>query len=245
VEPAVRLAGLGRVGVSSQPTERGYESNAAFKKPAKEGVNLRIKRIGLGLLVVAGSLSLASAAFAGTSTMRLNGAYSLQDQSTGTDNEACLIASFTVFQLFGEATGVTGACTVDIFYDAFAANKASASVLKDDGSGKAAVSQSVETFIDVEISGLECPTAPYSGEVQPEKCKASGSVNASEPSDTVDKGKAKLTCDVGSDLGNLVPSPTVDQLTTIVDAFSDRSDVKISNGKVTINLKGEPGVFCD
>jgi hypothetical protein len=134
---------------------------------------------------------------------------------------------------------------VEIFWDAFAPNKASASVLKDDGSGKASVNQSVETFIAVEISGEGCATAPYEGSVQPEKCKATSSVDASEPSDSVDKGKAKLTCEVGSDGAVLVPSPTTAQLQTIADAFSDRSDVKItSNGKVTINLKGEPGGLC-
>jgi hypothetical protein len=219
-------------------------------RPTLRGANrmgesqVRIEGIGLGVVVAVGSLMLAGSALAGVSTQRLNGAYSLQDQSVGTDNQACLVADFTQYQLAGEATGTTDGCTVDIFYNAFAPNKASASVLKDDGSGKASVSQQVETFIAVEISGGECPTAPYEGGVQPEKCKASGSVNASEPSDSIDEGKASLSCDVGSDLGNLVPSPTVDQLTTIVDAFSDRKDVKINNGKITINLKGESGIFC-
>jgi hypothetical protein len=202
---------------------------------------VRIHGIGRALFVVAASLLISGAALAGTSTLRLNGGYSLQDQNAGTDNQACVLADFQFFQVFGEATGITDGCTVEIAYNAFAPNKTSASVLKDDGSGKAAVSQQVETAIQFEISGAECPTAPYEGDVQPEKCKTSGSVNASEPSDAVDKGKVKLTCDVGSDLSDLVPSPTVDQLSTIVDAFSGRSDVKINDGKITINLKGEPG----
>jgi hypothetical protein len=206
---------------------------------------LRIKGIGLGLLLAAGGLLVADGAFAGTSTLRLNGFFSLQDESAGLDNTACVFANFTEFQVFGEVVGTTGACTVEIFYNAFAPNKASASVLKDDGSGSAKVAQQVETFLEVTISGAECTAAPYNGEVQPEKCKTSGSVNASEPSDSVDKGKVSVSCEVGSDGSQLVPSPTVEQLETIGAAFSDRSDVKItSNGKVTIKTKGEAGPGC-
>jgi hypothetical protein len=199
----------------------------------------------MGLFVAAASLSLAGAAFAGTSTLRLNGAFPVQDESQGTSNEACVIASFTTFQVFGEATGTTDGCTVDIFYNAFAPTKASASVLKDDGSGKATVAQQVETEIGVAISGGECATAPYEGSVQPEKCKATSSVNASEPSEAVDKGKVTVTCELGSDGSELIPSPTTAQLDTIAAAFADRSDVNITDsGKVTIKLKGEQGSAC-
>jgi hypothetical protein len=188
---------------------------------------------------------MAGSALAGTSTMRLNGAFGLQDESAGTGNLACVVANFQFFEAFGEVVGTTGACTVEIFYDAFAPTKTSASVLKDDGSGSAKVAQQVETFLEVTISGAECTAAPYNGEVQPEKCKTSGSVNASEPSDSVDKGKVSVSCEVGSDGSQLVPSPTVEQLETIGAAFSDRSDVKItSNGKVTIKTKGEAGPGC-
>jgi hypothetical protein len=206
---------------------------------------LRIQGIGLGLLVAVGGLLLAGGALAGTSTLRLNGIYPLQDQSVGPDNQACIEADFTDFQVFGGVVGTTDGCTVDIFYNAFAPNKASASVLKDDGSGKASVSQQVETFVQVVISGGECPTAPYAGNAQPEKCKVTSSVNASEPSNSVDKGKVSVSCDVGSDGSDLEPSPTVDQLETIAGAFSDRSDVNIKdNGTFTIKLKGEQGSSC-
>jgi hypothetical protein len=209
------------------------------------GRHLRIKGIGLGLLAAAGSVLMAGSALAGSSTLRLNGSFGLQDESAGTDNLACVVASFTTFQVFGLVAGTTGACTVGISYNAFAPTKTSASVLKDDGSGSAKVAQQVETFLAVTISGAECTTAPYSGEVQPEKCKTSASVNASEPSESVDKGKVSVSCEVGSDGSQLVPSPTVEQLETIGAAFADRSDVKItSNGKVTIKTKGEAGPGC-
>ena len=212
---------------------------------------MQIKRIGWGLFVAAGSLLFASAALAGVSTMRLNGAFPLQDSSEGTNNQACVDANFTEFQVFGEVVGSTGACLVDISYNAFAPNKTSASVLKDDGSGSAKVSQQVETFLSVVISGDECSDAPYVGVVQPEKCKTTSSVNANEPSDSVDKGKIDVNCEIGPDGSQLSPSPTVSQLETIGAAFADRSDVKLSNssskGKVTIKQKSVQGdpLFCD
>jgi len=212
---------------------------------------LQIKRIGWGLFVAAGSVLFASAALAGGSTMRLNGDFPLQDASEGTDNQACVVANFTSFQVFGEVLGATDGCSVEIFYNAFAPNKTSASVLKDDGSGSAKVSQQVETSLGVTISGEGCATAPYGGSVLPEKCKTTSSVNASEPSQSVDKGKVSVTCEIGPDGSQLTPSPTTAQLQTIADAFVDRKDVKISNssskGTVTIKQKGEQGnpLFCD
>jgi hypothetical protein len=62
-----------------------------------------MKRFGVGLLAAAGSLLLAMPAFAGVSTMRLNGDFGMQDETAGDNNEACVIADFTQFQVFGEA----------------------------------------------------------------------------------------------------------------------------------------------
>jgi hypothetical protein len=173
----------------------------------------------------------------------------MEDVNVGDDNEACVIASGAVFLGLGRVLGTTGACNVAVVYQVFRPTKTSASVLKDDGSGTAKVSQQVQTLLTVEISGAECATAPYDGDAFPEKCKASGSVNASEGApDTVEKGKASLSCELGSDGSELVPSPTTEQVDTIVAAFADRSDVKITDsGKVTIKTKGEgdPTAFCD
>ncbi len=182
--------------------------------------------------------------------MRLNGSFPLQDATTGTDNQACVVAEIPDFFVFGDVLGVTGDCTVLLEYTAAVLNKASASVLKDDGSGSAKVSQQVETILQVEIIGdpLLCTTAPYNSFVAPEKCKTSASVNASEPTQAVDKGKVSVNCEIGPDGSQLTPSPTVEQLETIAAAFADRSDVKITNtssaGKVAIKLKGEQGSFC-
>jgi hypothetical protein len=195
--------------------------------------------------VAAGSLLLADGAVAGTSTLRLNGGYSMQDENAGADNQACLVADFTTFFVGGEVTGTTDGCTVFVGWQAFVPNKTSASVLKDDGTGTAKISQQVEAEIDVAISGGECATAPYVGTVQPEKCKVSSSVNATEGPDTTQKGKASVTCELGSEGSELVPSPTTAQVDTVVAAFADRNDVNISDsGKVTIKLKGEQGSFC-
>jgi hypothetical protein len=189
-------------------------------------------------------LLIAGVALAGTSTLRLNGAFSLQDQTAGTDNAACLVADFVEFRILGLVEGATDGCNVAIFYDAFAPNKTSASVLKDDNSGNARVAQQVETELSVTISGAECPTAPYEGSVQPEKCKVSSSVEATVGSPD-SKGKVSVSCEVGSEGSELVPSPTTAQIDTIVEAFAGRSDVKITDsGKVTIKLKGEDGILC-
>jgi hypothetical protein len=215
-------------------------------------MSLRIKGIGLGLFVAAATQLWVSAALAGVpSTMRLNGSFPLQDQTEGAENQACVNAEIPNLYVFGEVVGTTGDCTVTISYIAAVLNKASASVLKDDGSGKAAVSQQVETLLEVDIVGAECATAPYGGDVAPEKCKTSASVNASEPSQAVDKGKVSVSCEIGPDGSQLSPSPTTAQLQTIADAFADRNDVKLTNtsskGKVAIKLNGEQGnpLFCD
>jgi hypothetical protein len=208
----------------------------------------------MGLLVAAGSFVLAAPAFAGfSSTLRLNGDFSFEEDGTTNLNTACVVADFTSFEVFGNVTGTTGDCTVNIFYGGFAPNKTSASVLKDDNSGTAKVSQQVETGLVVSISGdpLLCTTAPYSGSVVPEKCKSSGSVKATEGGanpDSVEQGKISVSCEVGSDAADLSPSPTTAQLETIQAAFADRKDVKITDkGKLTIKTKGaqDDGDGCD
>jgi hypothetical protein len=212
------------------------------------------KRIWGGLLAAAGSLILAAPAFAGFgSTLRLNGDFSFEQEVEGVTNgnTACVVADFDEFSVFGNVTDTSDACTVSIFYGGFAPNKASASKLNPNDDGNAKVSQQVETGLVVSISGpVECTTAPYSGFVVPEKCKANGSVKATEGGvvDTVDQGRINVNCDVGSDAADLSPSPTVDQLQTIQAAFDDRKDVKInSNGKVSIKTKGsqDDGDGCD
>jgi hypothetical protein len=213
------------------------------------GNSMSIQGIRRGLLVAAGSLLLAGAALAGAPNLRLDGAFQMEDVNQGDENEACVIAAGGFFEGLGRVTATTGACLVQIVWVETQPNKASASVLKDDGSGKAAVSQQVQTSVGVEISGVECTTAPYEGQTFAEKCKSSASVNASEGDpDTVDKGKASVSCELGSEGSELVPSPTTEQVDTIVAAFTDRSDVKITDsGKLTIKTKGEGDLtaFCD
>jgi hypothetical protein len=208
---------------------------------------LRTRNLGVALLVVAASLVGAGAAFAGIpDAQRLNGGFFFEDDREADENEACLIASGTVLFTQGRVLATSGDCTVVIAWVADFPNKASGSVLKDDGSGTAKVSQQVETFVNVGVTGGLCPT-PFNGFAFPEKCKASGSVKAVEPSGTVDSAKAKVSCDLGEDLTEL-DSPSQAVVDTVVDAFADRSDVKLGeNGKLTINVKGVPnsgGHFC-
>jgi hypothetical protein len=208
---------------------------------------LRIKGIGLGLLVVAGSLLFASASFAGVTgpNMRLDGTFVFEDDGAGDNNEACVTADEGFFGVQGLVSGTDGPCLVEIFYEAELPNKASGTVLKE-GSGSAKVSQQVQSTVFVGISGEGCTSAPFEAEAFPEKCKASGQVNAEEPSQTVEKAKAKLTCDLGENLSGL-DSPTPEQISTIEAAIAGRSDVKLSNGKLTINTKGVPNTgdhFC-
>ena len=195
----------------------------------------------MGLLVAAGSVVLAAPAFAGFSSLRLNGSFSLQDESETDANIACVEADFEEFDVFGSVNATSGACTVNIFYGAFAPNKTSASVLKDDGSGSAKISQQVETLVNVNIGGAECAT-PFSGAGFPEKCKLSGSVDATEGApDTVEKGKVSVSCDLASPdaAGGTLDELTEAQLDTIQAAFGDRKDVKLTDdGKLTIKTKG-------
>jgi hypothetical protein len=207
----------------------------------------------MGLLVAAGSLVLAAPAFAGVpSTLRLNGGFSFEEEGTTDVNTACVVADFVNFQVFGNVSGSSEGCAVNIEYVAVVPNKASASVLKDDNSGTAKVSQQVETTVFASIvAGEGCPVAGFSGEATPEKCKTSGSVKATEGGvnpDSVDSGKISVSCDVGEAASGLTPSPTVEQLDVIAAAFADRKDVKIdSKGKLTIKTKGvaDDGDGCD
>jgi hypothetical protein len=199
----------------------------------------------MGLLVAAGALVSAAPAFAGFNSSRLNGSFGFEDEGTGDDNEVCLHANFDEYELFGEVLGTSGACTVSIFYDAFAANKISASVLKSDDSGSVKISQQVETYIEVSISGAECATPLPDVFAFPEKCKVSGSVNATEGvPDTVEKGKVSLNCDLTSvspESGSTFDDITDAQSATILDAFAGRKDVRITDqGKLTIRTKGVP-----
>jgi hypothetical protein len=210
---------------------------------------LRIKGIGLGLLVAVGSLAWAGASFAGVlgADMRLNGIFEFEDDAQSDDNEACLTATGGAFRITGRVVGTAGACTVLIAYDSLLPNKGGGTVLKDDDSGTAKVSQQVETRVEVAVIGLGCAT-PFGPVLAfPEKCKASGSVKAVEPSETVDSAKASLSCDLGENLSEL-DSPSEATVETIAAAFADRSDVKLSsNGKLTIKTKGVPNTgahFC-
>ncbi len=205
---------------------------------------MRTRNLGVALLVVAASLAGAGAAFAGIpDAQRLNGGFFFEDDQEADENEACLFASGTVLFTQGRVLATSGDCTVVIVWAADLPNKASGSVLKDDGSGTAKISQQVETFVNVGVTGGLCPT-PFNGFAFPEKCKASSSVKAVEPSGTVDSAKAKVSCD----LGDLSPSPSDDVRQTIGAAIEGRSDVKInSNGQLTISVKGVPnsgGHFC-
>jgi hypothetical protein len=210
---------------------------------------VRIEQIGRCVLVSSATLLLAGSAAAGGSALRLNGAFRMEDATQGDANEGCVIASFQAYQALGRVLGTTvDGCGVSIVWNSFAPNKGNASVLKDDDTGTARVSQQVETEVEVSISGAECPTAPYAGSVQPEKCKSSSSVSATEGPDTVQQGKASVSCELGSDGSELVPSPTTAQLGTVVGAFAERSDVKLTDsGKLTIKTKGEGDLtaFCD
>jgi hypothetical protein len=195
----------------------------------------------MGLLVAVGTLVSAAPAFAGFSSLRLNGAFSLQDESETDANIACVFANFVEFEVFGNLTGTSGACTVSVFYGAFAPNKTSASVLKGDNRGSAKISQQVETLVSVNISGAECST-PFAGNGFPEKCKLSGSVDATEGApDTVQKGKVSVSCDLASPdaSGGTVGDLSEAQIDTIQAAFADRKDLKLTDqGKLTIKTKG-------
>ena len=143
--------------------------------------------------------------------------------------------------VFGAVSGASGGCAVNVFYGGFFPNKTSASVLKDDDRGNAKVSQQVEALVSVSISGAECG-APFSGGGFPEKCKVSGSVNATEGApDTVEKGKVGLSCDLASPdaSGGTLDDLTEAQVDTLQAAFADRKDVKLTDdGKLTIKTKG-------
>jgi hypothetical protein len=197
-------------------------------------------RIRNALVIVAGSLLCASASLAGISNVRLDGVFLFEDDEHGDANEACLIAAGQLFSIDGQVVGAAAAsCNVLFRYDTDLPSKVSGTTLKD-GNGSAKLSQQVQTTIQLEVVGLGC-TEEFSSPVAfPEKCKLSGSVEADEPSDAVDKAKVSLTCELGEGLSEIgTPSQTV--LDEVSAAFAERTDVKLDdNGKLTIKTNGVP-----
>ena len=199
------------------------------------------------LALFAGGMLLPVAGSAG----RLEGDFGTRDIDAGVTNEACLRLMGTQMAVAGRVTALSGSCEVTITYFSDAPNSASASALtgtKTEGTGK--VDQSVFTPLLVEISngeGLTCADT-YIGTGAPEKCKVSDSVRGtSVPAgpDTVQSSSAKLDCELE---GALTPAPNTTEQNTILDAFADRTDVKIdSKGKLSISHKGVPGSLgiCD
>ena len=97
---------------------------------------MQIKRFGLGLLAAAASLAWAGTAFAGVAVpARLDGTFLFEDQSQTDANQACVVVDDGFFGVFGEVVGTSGACTVEIGYNATVPHKASGTVLKDDNTG--------------------------------------------------------------------------------------------------------------
>jgi hypothetical protein len=209
---------------------------------------LRIKGIGWGFVVVAGSMLLASAALAGFVEQRLNGVFELQDKNEGTSNQGCVAPLGQTMIVLGDASETTAdGCLVTLNYQTTLPNKASMSSTKDDGTGSAKISQQLNTLVGATIVNVDACTVPnYTGSAFPEKCKANGSVKGDNDDDSVDNGKISVNCQLGSDGSELEPSPSTEQVDKIVEAFADRKDVKVSDtGNVKINLKGEQGVACD
>jgi hypothetical protein len=201
---------------------------------------MRTHGIRTGLLIVAGSLLLAGAAFAGGGNLRLDGTFLFEDDEQGDANEGCVIADGPVFSVDGQVSGTgSPSCTVFFRYDTDVPHKASASVLKSSGDGSAKVSQQVQTTVQLEVTGAGCADTFGPTTVFPEKCKTSGSVNADEPSEAVDKAKVSLTCELGEDLSEfgMLSEAVLGEIDT---ALSGRSDVKLdtSKGKLTIKTKG-------
>jgi hypothetical protein len=197
--------------------------------------------IGTGVLLAAGSLLLASAASAGAPvSFNLNGAFAMEDQNAGDANETCFfLFGSGDFDAFGQVVGTTDQCTVAITYDTDEFNKASNSVLKDDDSGTVKISQQVENDMSVSISGAECPALLGAG-ATPVDCKVSASLKGNDGANTTEKGKASVSCELGSNFSEfgVLSQAQVDE---IVDAFAGRSDVKVdADGKLTIKSKGVP-----
>jgi hypothetical protein len=193
------------------------------------------------LIGVAASLLWAGASFAGNGVAhRLDGSFLFEDDEQGDDNEACVIAAGFSFGVEGQVLGSPAAsCTVFLRYDTDLPSKVSGTVLKD-GSGSAKVSQQVQTRVQLQVIGAGCAETFGPVNAFPEKCKASGSVKADEPSDAVDKAKLKLTCDLGENLSEFgAPSEVVRD--EVAAAFEDRKDVTLKDGRhLKIKTKGVP-----
>jgi hypothetical protein len=208
----------------------------------------------LALTLVA--LLLPTAALAG----RLDGAFTTrQENALDGTNEACTIASGPSFAAVGEVTGTTGGCTVVIEYGALEPHKLSATALKGTKtSGTLKVSQSVFSSLFVEVfdtdgAGEGVCDAEFEASVEEEveKCKVQGAIKGTSvegDADTTQSGRAKASCELGENGGNLdtspeegIQAPSQAQFDALVAAFADRKDVKVdAKGKLRIKHKGEP-----
>ena len=217
-----------------------------------------MRKIELMSLVLVAAL-LPSTMFAG----RLNGSFATEQKDQAADtNDACIEVDDDTFAASGVVTSTANGCTVEIFYETPAPNKASSTALTGNQTqGSSKVSQSVFAGLEVVISdsdgagGIDCPAAspgsPYEGDVKEkvQKCKVNASMKGtSVPSgpDTVQSSKVSVSCELGTAGVNLVPAPSQTQLDTVVSAFLLRKDVTIkSDGTLSISHQGVPNTGND
>ena len=207
-----------------------------------------MRKIGFVSLALAAAL-LPSTMFAG----RIDGFFATQDEKAVVNtNSACTEVIGNSFEIFGFVSGTSGGCTAQIFYSTPEPHQASTSALKGNKTNSSSkVSQSIFSQVNVSVFDTDgvgpgtCDTA-YNGSAQEniEKCKASGSLKATEAgnTDTANSSSISTQCELGNAGASLVPTPTQAQIDTVVSAFDGRKDVKFASkdGKLQIKHKGVP-----
>jgi hypothetical protein len=225
-------------------------------------MEMRMRKIGLISLALAAAL-LPSTTFAG----RLDGFFATQEKDQPVDtNDACIETFGDDFSAFGTVTSVDGTgCTVNISYNTPLPHKGSSTALKTGKvNGSSKVSQTIFTNFVVVVTDTDadgagtCSIAPFltpfiaSVQEEVEKCKVTASMKGTDVTpdpDTVQSSNVSASCEFGEAGVDLVvtspvqdpTTPTQPQIDVVVNAFANRSDVKIANnGKVSIKHKGVP-----
>ncbi len=190
---------------------------------------MRVVRLGLAASLCLGVALAASFADAGILGDRLNGFFIVVDD-VDPGNSGGIQCDFTQFHVEGEVDGI-GTDTDVVQINFFAQQPTNVSA----NSFKARVQQKRFSILELSIaSGVDA--RDLNTGFAPEKCQIIGSVNMNQ-----ERGNVTVKCS-GEDI---FAGITVDQLTSIQDAFADNNRVKVkfnagnpAKGSIAITIKG-------
>ena len=202
--------------------------------------------LGLATLLLPSTAALAQFVLP-VNPQRLDGSFEFEDKDQGSNNTLEITVEGNTNGIVGQVQANSGLDVVIITYRTDFPNKFDATAQH------VGLRQDRQVLISLElVPGIGSLTPAYFGQAAPVPCKVQAKMqdNAAGDPDSPDKSKATLSCDLGSDFGDLdddavegTPGDPPDEVLDVVEAaFDARKDVKVqaSKGKLQIKHNGEP-----